>query len=113
MIDHNSSIDEITAEIKRLEDLKRQKKNKIVMYGKAKCGVDNYGARPDEYYISINVETVEYDVEYLNRLKGKNIKIVKTNHEDKLIERLDKIIDQCIGIKQALIDHGYTFNTSQ
>ena len=104
MIDHNSSIDEITAEIKRLEDLKRQKKNKIVMCGKAKCGVDHYGARPDEYYISINVETVEYDVKQLGRLNGKNIKIVKTNHEDKIIERLDKIIDQCVGIKQALID---------
>ncbi len=96
------SLEELNAEIKKLQQMVAIKKKKKIYYNSAECGVTHYsGSRPDEFYISVAKQPCEFDAK-INSSCYKNVKVVTVSDKDQIIPRLNNIIDSLIGLRDLL-----------
>lgn len=90
-------------QIRELQSKLREIQRKNIRYNGAWYGVQRYSStRPDEYYIAIEKLPVEYDLQIKDSNIPKTIKVVVTNDKDKVLERLDIIIEDLIGLRDKL-----------
>lgn len=96
----DEEIRELKAQIRELQAQLREKQKKTVNFGDAWSGVQRYSTtRPDEYYIAVSKEGVEYD-----QKTKTSVKIVVSNSKERAIVRLGALIFDLKGLYNKLTE---------
>lgn len=107
----DDEITQIKLQIKELQNQLRIKQKKAIKHGNAWYGVQRYpSTRPDEYYVAISKEAVEYDAKHRGKDKPTTVKVVVTNDKEEVCKRLNSIINDLNGLKEVLLEE---LNNSQ
>lgn len=97
----DEEIKELKAQIRELQAQLREKQKKTVNFGDAWSGIQRYSTtRPDEYYIAISKEGVEYD----QKNTKTSVKIVVSNSKERAIVRLGSLIFDLKGLYDKLTE---------
>jgi len=101
----DDEITQIKLQIKELQNQLRIKQKKTIKHGNAWYGMQRYpSTRPDEYYVAISKEAVEYDAKHRGKDKPTTVKIVVTNNKEEVCKRLCSLINDLNGLKEVLLE---------
>lgn len=105
IIKEDDEITQLKKQIKELQNQLRIKQKKAIKHGNAWFGVQKYpSTRPDEYYVAIAKEPVEFDILRKGKSTSSTVKVIVTNDKEEAIKRIVPLINDLEGLKQLLIE---------